>query len=419
MRRLLLDVVMITVLGSAMAQTGIYIPSAKPIKNMKLAMQNPDMFCVFIKYNSGDSTYSTWDLDLLDSAYNMAFDRNNPKFYSMTIEGYGSSDIELNEARVDGIYRYFALRSHAPFPIRYAVNQIHCSCHGDTIETLRYEVPVERSLYNCAQMPASRLEFKSQGKPVDIREGVLITFKHNPDDCIGLARGCCVPAQDTTVRGYYASVYMPQGILYNVSNTKDSCPSNVKFSIEEHLDYKDVLEHYFLVPHPKQIIVQVGYVVLHSSLTRQYGECSQELKDSIMVRFPVTQQQWENKIRIFGKKYNEKGVSYKSLTTKKVPSKVSLNVQCALNVTQLDTLFLGKRIQPEELNDYFFECETDMEQGSFTIDGRHWKAYRFDKHGEYEIKKALRQLMRIIEDETEPIEDQKQDKRYADDEEIE
>lgn len=402
--------------GHSWAQTGIYIPSDKPIKNMKVAMTNPDKFCLLVKYNYGDSTYTTADLDLFDSVYNMAFDRNNPKLYSMIIEGYGDSDEELTQKRVDIVYHYFAHRSHAPFPIRYAVNSIKCSCHGDTTELLRYEVPVDKKVYDCAQLPPSR---KLLNKTISLEGSVLITFVHNPEDVLGISRGCYVPGQDTTIRGYYASVYMPKGTLYSVSNTMDSCPSDVQFRIEEHLDYKEVLDKYFLVPHKKQIILQVGYVVLHSNLNRGYTECSQELADSIFVRFPITQEQWDNKLRIFGKKYSEKGVAYKALTTKKVPSKISINIQCALNVTQLDTIFLGKRIQPEELDDYFFECETDMEQGSFTVEGKHYKAYRYDRHGEYEIKKPLRALLRIIDEKDVEIEDQKTDRRYADDEEIE
>ena len=112
-------------------------------------------------------------------------------------------------------------------------------------------------------------------------------------------------------------------------------------------------------------------------------------------------------------------MEYKALTTKKMPSKVSLSVQAAINVMQLDTIFLGKRIQPNELSDYFFECKTDLEDGSFKAEGKQWKAYRLDRHGNYEIKKPLRQLMRIVEDEVDEIEEQESDSRYKDDEEIE
>lgn len=398
------------------AQTGIYIPSAKPIKNMQKAMVHPDQFCLLINYSGNSATYGINDLDWLDSVYRVAFaDRSNPKLYAITIEGYSNSE-SLSEERVDLIYNYFAGRCYAPFPIRYALNPIHCHCHGDTVETVRYEVPVTRKAYNVRDLPESRLTFN---KSMKLNNCVLITLKNDPDACLGAARGCMVPSVDTTVRGYYASVFMKKGALYNVQETKDSCPSDVRFSIEEHLEYKPIVEEYFLVPHRKQYIVQVGYIVLHSSINRTYGECKETLPDSIYVRFPVTQEQLDNKIRIFGKKYSEKGMEYKALTTKKMPSKVSLSVQAAVNVMQLDTIFLGKRIQPNELSDYFFECKTDKEDGSFAAEGKHWKAYRLDKHGNYEIKKPLRALMRIVEDEVEEIEDQESDKRYKDDEEIE
>lgn len=401
----------------AFAQTGIYIPSAKPIKNMQKAMVHPDKLCLLINYSGSSSTYSISDLDWLDSVYRVAFaDRSNPKLYAITIEGYSNSEA-LSEERVDLIYKYFAGRCYAPFPIRYAPNPIHCTCHGDTVETVRYEVPVSRKAYNVSDLPESRRTFN---KTMKLDNCVLITLQNDPDACLGAARGCMVPSMDTTIRGYYASVFMKRGALYNVQETKDSCPSDVRFSIEEHLDYKPIVEEYFLVPHRKQLIVQVGYVVLHSSINRTYGECKGTLPDSIYVRFPVTQEQLDNKIRIFGKKYSEKGMEYKALTTKKMPSKVSLSVQAAVNVMQLDTIFLGKRIQPNELNDYFYECKTDKEDGSFKAEGKHWKAYRLDRHGNYEIKKSLQALMRIVEDEVEEIEEEtNSDRRYKDDEEIE
>ena len=399
------------------SQTGIYIPSAKPIKNMQKAMEHPEKFCLLINFSGSSSTYGVDALDWLDSAYRVTFaDRNNPKMYAMTIEGYSNSE-SLSEERVKNVYDYFAGRCYAPFPIRYAVNPIQCHCHGDTVEMVRYEVPVSRKAYNTSDLPASR---KKLNNSISLDNCVLVTFANDPDACLGAARGCIVPSMDTTVRGYYASVFMKRGALYSVQDTKDSCPSDVNFSIEEHLEYKSIVEDYFLVPHRKQYIVQVGYIVLHSSIKREFGECSQALPDSIYVRFPVTQEQLDNKIRIFGKKYSSKGVEYKALTTKKMPSKVSLSVQAAINVSQLDTIFLGKRIQPNELDDYFYECKTDMEDGSFTAEGKHWKAYRLDKHGNYEIKKSLRELMRIVEDEVDEIEEQQEeDSRYKDDEAIE
>ena len=65
------------------AQTGIYIPSAKPIKNMKAAMIHPETFCLLLQYSGSDSIYSINDLDILDSVYNIAFDRDNPRLYPL------------------------------------------------------------------------------------------------------------------------------------------------------------------------------------------------------------------------------------------------------------------------------------------------------------------------------------------------
>lgn len=407
MKRIFLFLALCLAMDIAVAQTGIYIPSAKPVKNMQLAMQEPEVFCLLVQYDANDSTYSIGDLDMMDSAYNVAFRYDNPKLYSMVIEGYGDANEALTQLRVDAIYNYFSQRCHSAFPIRYATNKIHCSCNGDTTELLRYEVPVDRRTYNCADLPESRRTFN---KTIQLNNCVLVTFKNNPDECIGMARGCYVPNQDTTIHGYYASVHMRRGALQYVTNTKDTCPS-ATFSIEEHLDYKEILDRYSLVPNKKQIILQVGYVVLRSNMKRAYEECSQELADSIFVRFPVTQEQWDNKLRIFGKKYSEKGVEYKALATKKVAGKISINIQAGINVTQIDTLYLGKRIKEEEIGDYFFEVKNNIEQGVFTINGKHYKAYKIDKHGEWEIKKGLRSLLRIIEDQDEEIEEESKPSR--------
>ena len=209
--------------------------------------------------------------------------------------------------------------------------------------------------------------------------------------------------------------------MLKIKNTKAECPNDIEFSIEEHLNYREILDKYFLVPHKRQIIIQTGFIVLRSNYKREYNECSQDLPDSIFVSFPVTQEQFDNKIKIFGKKYSEKGAEYRSLPTKKMPSKVSLSVQTNINPTQIDTIFLGKRIKLEEVDDYFYKVKTDAEEGTITIGEKYYKPFRIDKNGNYELKKPLRVLFRMENDsEEEAIEEEtKIDKKYADDEEIE
>lgn len=425
---IILAALCLAVISQDFAQSYIYTPQPpKPKKTAGAKKQPtkpvcpyPEKFHVVVDFESGSDVYSLEVLDLLDSAYRLAFDKENPRLYAMIIESYGNGDDSLDFRRVDAVYQYFTSREKNSFLTRIAKNKIYNSCSGDDEEILKYEVPVDRKYYNMSELPASRKNL--DGKPLDGK--VLLTFVHNPEECIGGFSECAVPAGDSLVRGYYSSVFIPQGMLYRIKNTKDKCPDDLEFSIEEHMDYKETLERYFLIPHKKQILLQVGYIVLRSNYKRDTGECVGELPDSIMVRFPITPQQWQNKIRIYGKKYSEKGVEYKGLTTKKMASKVTTVVQAAINATQIDTIFLGKRIKPEEVDDYFFPVKTNVEEGSFAINGEYYKAYRINKHGEYEMRPALQNLFRI-ETEEQPIEEEKssskkkQNKKYSDDEEIE
>ena len=398
----------------AQGQTGIYIPSEKPVRNMTKALHNPEVFCLLIHYNEKDSTFSLDDLDLLDSVYRNAFSHDNPKMYTMMIEGYGGSNLELTRDRVGDVFAYFAKRCYAPFPVRLAPNPISCSCHGDTIEQVRFEVPVSLKSYDCAELPASRLMLN---KTIPLQNSVLVTFHNNPAECIGLANGCFLPNQDTVIRGYYTTLQMPRGAVYSVRGTKDSCPPQLNISIEEHFDYEKLVERYTLVPHPKQVIAHAGYVVLKSNFNRRYGECELDLQDSVLLRIPITQEQWDNKLRVYAKKYTEKGPEYKMITTRKTTNKATqqLYLQVALNPMMFDTLYFGKRIKPDEMGDYFYAVDSDREEGVVQVKGKFYKAYRLNRKGEYESKKMLKVLFR---QEIEQEETEEKDKQPVDDEEI-
>ena len=85
-----------SIFNSATAQSGLYIPSSKPVKNMQKALANAETFCLLISYQGADSAYGISDLDLLDSAYRIAFSLNNPNYYTMSVEGYGDADSPPN-----------------------------------------------------------------------------------------------------------------------------------------------------------------------------------------------------------------------------------------------------------------------------------------------------------------------------------
>lgn len=413
----------------AWGQTGLYIPTEKPLKAKQLqqAWVNPEEFCLVLQFDAGDSNYRERDLDLLDTAYGIGFAKENPRFYTITIEGYAhSADSALMAARVQSVYRYFAMRGdegsvdrETRFPIRYAYNAIHCSCKGDTVETLRYEVPVDKQVYDCRILTESR---KLLNGKIPLEDCVVVTFRHNMAECIGFSEGCYLPSQDSNIRAYYTQLMLPKGSIYSVRGTRDECPPPVEISIDEHLDYKQMVEHYCLVPHRRQIILPVGYVVLHSSFTRQPGECKETMPDSIFIRFPVTEEQVEAKLRIFAKKYSDKGVEYKALPTKKIKGGPVLMIQAALNPTQLDTIFIAKRIAAEEVHTYLYDADTPTEQGAVTVveggEERFYKPFRVGRTGEYEFKKPFRAMLRIVEGAEEDLEENDNAKPTDGDEEL-
>jgi hypothetical protein len=417
-KKVLLGVLTTLCVMVAYTQSAIYYPNIKTLKpSAETGLLEPESLVLLLEYPQGQPSYNIEDIDLLDSVYRVAFSKTNPMMYTFVIEGYGTAaDKDLVRSRVDGVYNYFTGRCDAQFMIRIAPNPISSSCSGDSVEMVRYEVPTDRKYYDMAELPQSKQVFNK----IPLLDKVKITITNNPKACIGDFEGCSVPSKDSIIRSYYSSVTLAKGSLLRIKNTKDKCPDDVEFSIEEHLNYREILDKYFLVPHKRQIIIQTGFIVLHSNYKRDYNECSQALPDSIFVTFPVTQVQLENKIRIFAKKYTDNGAEYKGLPTKKLPSKVSLSVQAKIDPTQIDTIFLGKRIKVEEADDYFYKVKTDAEEGTITIGDKYYKPYRIDKEGNYELKKPLRALFRMENDaEEEEIEESKIDKKYADDEEIE
>ena len=404
-------------------QSGLHIPSEKPIKPKDLprAWTNPEVFCLLLHFDEGDSSYRESDLDLLDSAYSVAFNRDNPRLYTMLIEAYGNGfDQDLMQARIESVYRYFTMRGHEVVPVRYAYNPIHCSCHGDTVELLRYEVPTDKQVYACAELPSTR---KILNKDISLDGALLVTFRDNPVECIGGSSGCFIPAQDSNIRAYYTQLILKKGSIYSVLNTRDECPPPVQISIDEHLDYQQMVEKYFLVPHRRNIILPIGYVVLHSSFNRQPDECT-HLTDSIFIRFPVTEEQLESRLRVYAKKYSSKGMEYKPLATKKIKGGPVLMLQGALNPTQFDTVFIAKRITEDEVSKYLYPADSPTEQGAVTImikgEERYFKPFRIDGKGQYEFKKLFRNMLRIIEDEEEGLNETGRDVFLNDgDEEIE
>lgn len=410
------------------AQSGIYIPSPKPAKSAKSpkpakppkpdkdvlnTSEPPATFHLLLSYQADDSTFAVDDLDLLDSAFSLAFDINNPNYYTINVESYAHNDT-LGRYRAQSVVRYFSQRCHAPFPIRLAHNTIRCSCHGDSVETIRYEVPVSTAVYDFSLLPQARRHLFDT---IPLDNSVLVTFTNNPEECVGPARGCFLPASDSIVRGYYASLFLPRASVYSLAGTKSQCPS-VKIEVEDHLDYRQTVERYSLIPHPKQLLVQAGYIVLKSNYARQHGECELQQPDSIYIRIPATPEQVAAKLKFFAKVQTSRGLEYKALPTRKLPGKGDLVLQAPISVLQFDTIYLGKRISDDELKKYFYPVDSPTEAAAFAVGDKYFVAFHVDKHGRYVLKQPLRDLFRIVPEQEEDVQPQADRKKTENPDEI-
>ena len=87
-------------------------------------------------------------------------------------------------------------------------------------------------------------------------------------------------------------------------------------------------------------------------------------------------------------------------------------LQAPINATQFDTIYVGKRIQEGELGRYFYSVDGPTEAAAFKVGDRYWVAYRVGKGGQYELKKHLMELFRVVpEQEEEELPESSSDKK--------
>ena len=60
---------------------------------------------------------------------------------------------------------------------------------------------------------------------------------------------------------------------------------------------------------------------------------------------------------------------------------------------QLDTIYIGKKVEEKELSDYFFSAK-EGEPGAFQAMGGWLKPYKLNKKGQYIIRKQMQMVLR-------------------------
>ena len=116
----------------------------------------------------------------------------------------------------------------------------------------------------------------------------------------------------------------------------------------------------------------------------------------VKVRVPIELHQNDARLKFYAKVYDNKGKAYyKSIPTKKEKDKETKlqTLTVDLNVFQLDTIYIGKKIEEEELSDYFYSAK-EGEPGAFPLLGGWLKPYKLNKKGQYVIKKQMQMVLR-------------------------
>lgn len=418
-QHLLLFILFVQVSLFCQGQSSIF-PS-QSVRQSPDAPSYPQRMDVVISFPENSSNLDLKDIDLLDSVYRITFADNNYFLYKVSITGYDDGKVldetnnTLAQDRVDVIYNYFKNRCKSDFLIRIAPNKIYNSCTGEAEEKVRYQVPTDVNWHQINNLPEKDKKFRN----IPLAGKVLMTFINDREACIGLDNSCYVPPRDMKVNAAEASIALLRGAFLRIDNSRAECPENLVFTLEEHLDQKEILEKYSLIPHEKQIIVQAGYLILESNYKSLPGECKEILPNGIKVQVPVSENQMESKLRMFAKSYSEKGVEYKGLSTRRVKSKTGNYLEAAISPAQIDTIFLGIRINADEVGDYFHKAEPN-DYSVIKIKGKNYKPFKIGKNGDYVMKKKFEQLFNLKNDNLEmeePVKDKKKKKRKDDDDE--
>lgn len=411
MKKTILFLIIIVVSANLFAQTKstsscsqVIIPSPqrqRPVKGVKAEVSFPEKFEAFICFEPRKSNYTEDALNALDSVYKVAFDKDNGKFYKITIIGYDDAE-QVNEKysslareRAIKVFDYFASREETEFIVRKTPSKFYHSCNGTTECIIKYKMPFDFKWINLSDKP---IEERSINK-IDLKSKVYILVENNPDECLGKFNDYYYPSQDTTILTQNMSMLkMPKGALESITHTKDTLNSEMTLQFEDVLSFEDLTRNYQLIPHRRQYIINAGYFVLKSNHQPNYETCElkENFKQDITIRLPLEMQQNEAKLKFFAKTYKPDGTwEYKAIPTAKDKDKETKlqAITGSLSAFQLDTIYVGKKIDEKEMSDYFYPAK-EGEPGAFQAMGGWLKPYKLDKRGSIVLKKSMEMILR-------------------------
>ncbi len=365
----------------------------------KIVDRFPATLETYIDFDKGSSYYTKQGLNTLDSLYMVVFDKDNKRFYKMTITGYDDGD-EINEQtttlardRAIMVFKYFSSREETEYIIKRTPSYQISSCFGRSEYYLKYKMPFDFRWINIAN--ASK-DYLPEG--IDCRGKVHILIEEDMEDCLGSFMDYDFPSQDTLLKGNYTKVTIPKSCIDFVHHTKDTLDKNYTIDFKDVMGFDELADNYFLVPHKKQYILNAGYIVIAPSVKPDYNTCQGKdtIQPNIDIRVFLEKNQRDSGLKFYGKTYKPNGeVVYKAISTKKIKDKEAdeMWIQCLITPFQFDTIFVGKKIEEKDMSDYFYAAKSE-EPGSFECMGGWLKCYKLDKQGKYILKDKMQGVLR-------------------------
>lgn len=388
MKKIVLLMCLVAVVFSAQAQ-----------KKKKVVERFPAKMEAYINFDRGSAYYTKDGLNKLDSIYMIAFDKENKRFYKMTITGYDDGE-EVSESTTDlardravMVFKYFASREETEYIIKRTPSYQVTSCAGQQEYYIKYKMPFDFRWINIANADKNILP-----EGIDCKGKVHVIVEEDQEDCLGSFYDYDFPSQDTVLTGNYTKVTIPKGAIEYLHHTKDTLKNEYSIQFKDVMAFDDLADNYFLVPHNKQYIINAGYIVIAPSSKPDYNTCvgKDTIQPNIDIRVFLEPNQKNSGLKFFGKTYKPNGdIVYKAISTKKIKDKEAdeMWIQCLITPFQFDTIFVGKKVEEKEMSDYFYPGRSE-EPGSFECLGGWLKCYKLDKTGKYVLKDKMQGILR-------------------------
>lgn len=353
----------------------------------------------YIDFDEGSSYYTKDGLNTLDSIYMLAFNKKNNRFYKMTITGYDDGEpvseqtSRLARDRAVMVFKYFSSREETEYIIKRTPSYYESSCEGKKEYYIKYKMPFDFRWINLANND----EWK-QETSVMPKGKVHVLVEEDQEGCLGEFLDYDYPQSDTVMKGSAAIVKMPKGCIAYVHHTKDTLSQDFSVSYKEVMSFEELTENYFLVPHKKQYIVNAGYLVIHPSYMPDYSNCIEQdtAGRNIHISLFLEEQQRSANLKFYAKSKKPNGeIVYKSIRTSKKKNKDTGELWLEADITpdQLDTVYLGKKVEAKDMKDYFYSAKSE-EPGSFEAMGGWLRTYKLDSKGNMQMKDKMKAVLR-------------------------